>query len=112
MCNHQGIDEYADLLRISASSAGNDHRLGANEAPPAIISIFMGEELQGVLDALEAGTSYKSESKVFEIGVDSLPDFPKDSTDRNRTSPFASPATVSSSVWLVLPTTSAARTLC
>ena len=85
----KGIDEYADLLRISASSAGNDHRLGANEAPPAIISIFMGEELQGVLDALEAGTSYKSESKVFEIGVDALPDFPKDSTDRNRTSPFA-----------------------
>ena len=71
----KGIDEYADL--------------GANEAPPAIISIFMGEELQGVLDALEAGTSYKSESKVFEIGVDALPDFPKDSTDRNRTSPFA-----------------------
>lgn len=85
----KGIDEYADLLRISAASAGNDHRLGANEAPPAIISIFMGEELQGVLDALEAGTSYKSESKVFEIGVDSLPAFPKDSTDRNRTSPFA-----------------------
>ena len=85
----KGIDEYADLLRISASSAGNDHRLGVNEAPPAIISIFMGEELQGVLDALEAGTSYKSESKVFEIGVDALPDFPKDSTDRNRTSPFA-----------------------
>ena len=85
----KGIDEYADLLRISASSAGNDHRLGANEAPPAIISIFMGEELQGVLDALEAGTSYKSESKVFEIGVDALADFPKDSTDRNRTSPFA-----------------------
>ena len=96
----KGIDEYADLLRISASSAGNDHRLGANEAPPAIISIFMGEELQGVLDALEAGTSYKSESKVFEIGVDALPDFPKDSTDRNRTSPF------------VLLITSAARTLC
>ena len=85
----KGIDEYADLLRISASSAGNDHRLGANEAPPAIISIFMSEELQGVLDALEACTSYKSESKVFEIGVDALPDFPKDSTDRNRTSPFA-----------------------
>ncbi len=85
----KGIDEYADLLRISASSAGNDHRLGANEAPPAIISIFMGEELQGVLDALEAGASYKSESKVFEIGVDALPNFPKDSTDRNRTSPFA-----------------------
>ena len=85
----KGVDEYADLLRISAASAANDHRLGANEAPPAIISIFMGEELQSVLDALEAGTSYKSESKVFEIGVDALPDFPKDSTDRNRTSPFA-----------------------
>lgn len=85
----KGIDEYADLLRISASSAGNDHRLGANEAPPAIVSIFMGEELQGVLDALEDDATYKSESKVFAIGVDSLPDFPKDSTDRNRTSPFA-----------------------
>lgn len=108
----KGIDEYADLLRISASSAGNDHRLGANEAPPAIISIFMGEELQGVLDALEAGTSYKSESKVFEIGVDALPDFPKDSTDRNRTSPFAFTGNRFDSVWLVLPTTSAARTLC
>lgn len=85
----KGIDEYADLMRISCSSAGNDHRLGANEAPPAIVSIFMGEELQGVLDALENGTSYKSESKVFEIGVDALPAFPLDSTDRNRTSPFA-----------------------
>lgn len=85
----KGIDEYADLLRLSAASAGNDHRLGANEAPPAIVSIFMGEELQGVLNALEAGTSYKSESKVFEIGVDALPAFPMDSTDRNRTSPFA-----------------------
>ena len=85
----KAVDEYADLLRTSVATPGNDHRLGANEAPPAIISIFMGEELQGVLDALEAGTSYKSESKVFEIGVDALPDFPKDSTDRNRTSPFA-----------------------
>ncbi len=85
----KGIDEYADLLRIGASSAGNDHRLGANEAPPAIISIYMGEEMQAVLDALEKGESYQSESQVFEIGVDALPDFPKDSTDRNRTSPFA-----------------------
>ncbi len=85
----KGIDEYADLLRIGASSAGNDHRLGANEAPPAIISIFMGEEMQGVLDALENGTAYETESYVFEIGVDALPSFPKDSTDRNRTSPFA-----------------------
>ena len=85
----KGVDEYASLLRISASSAGNDHRLGANEAPPAIISIFMGEELQGVLDALENNTTYKSESREFKIGVHALPDFPKDSTDRNRTSPFA-----------------------
>lgn len=85
----KGVDEYADLLRISAASAANDHRLGANEAPPAIISIFMGEELQGVLDALVSGGTYVSESKTFKIGVDALPDFPKDSTDRNRTSPFA-----------------------
>ena len=85
----KGVDEYSTLLRISASSAGNDHRLGANEAPPAIISIFMGEELQGVLDALENNSTYKSESQEFKIGVHALPDFPKDSTDRNRTSPFA-----------------------
>ena len=85
----KGVDEYASMLRISTSSAGNDHRLGANEAPPAIISIFMGEELQGVLDALENNTTYKSESREFKIGVHALPDFPKDSTDRNRTSPFA-----------------------
>ena len=85
----KGVDEYADLLRISAASAANDHRLGANEAPPAIISIFMGEELQGVLDALVSGDTYTSESMTFKIGVDALPDFPKDSTDRNRTSPFA-----------------------
>lgn len=85
----KGVDEYASLLRISAASAGNDHRLGAHEAPPAIISIFMGEELQGVLDALENDSTYKSESQEFSIGVHALPDFPKDSTDRNRTSPFA-----------------------
>ena len=85
----KGVDEYASLLRISASSAGNDHRLGAHEAPPAIISIYMGEELQGVLDALENNSTYKSESQEFKIGVHALPDFPKDSTDRNRTSPFA-----------------------
>ncbi len=85
----KGVDEYASLLRISAASAGNDHRLGAHEAPPAIISIYMGEELQGVLDALETGGTYKSESEEFSIGVHALPDFPKDSTDRNRTSPFA-----------------------
>ncbi|MDD6269090.1 MAG: glutamine synthetase III [Oscillospiraceae bacterium] len=85
----KGVDEYASLLRISAASAGNDHRLGAHEAPPAIISIYMGEELQGVLDALENDSTYKSQSQEFSIGVHALPDFPKDSTDRNRTSPFA-----------------------
>ncbi len=86
----KAVDEYSDLLRLSVASPGNDHRLGANEAPPAIISIFLGEELQAVVDALEAGTEYTSEGKVmFNVGVSSLPDFPKDSTDRNRTSPFA-----------------------
>ncbi|MGN0613945.1 MAG: glutamine synthetase III [Porcipelethomonas sp.] len=86
----KAVDEYAPLLRISAASAGNDHRLGANEAPPAVISIFLGDELQGVLDAIEYGTSVKENSDTtFEIGVDALPNFPKDSTDRNRTSPLA-----------------------
>lgn len=86
----KAVDEYAPLLRLSAASAGNDHRLGANEAPPAIISMFIGDELQGVLDALESGNPYKpNEDKTFEIGVDALPNFPKDTTDRNRTSPFA-----------------------
>ncbi len=86
----KAVDEYAPLLRISASSAGNDHRLGANEAPPAVISIFLGDELQNILDAIETGTSVKENSdKTFEIGVDALPNFPKDSTDRNRTSPLA-----------------------
>ena len=86
----KGVDEYAPLLRISAASAGNDHRLGANEAPPAIISMFVGDELQAILDAIENGTSVAENSdKTFEIGVDALPNFPKDATDRNRTSPFA-----------------------
>ncbi len=86
----KAVDEYAPLLRLSAASAGNAHRLGANEAPPAIISMFIGDELQGVLDALESGKPYKpNEDKTFEIGVDALPNFPKDTTDRNRTSPFA-----------------------
>ena len=86
----KAVDEYAPLLRISAASAGNDHRLGANEAPPAIISMFIGDELQGVLDAIENGTPVAENSdKIFEIGVDALPNFPKDATDRNRTSPFA-----------------------
>ncbi|GBU24129.1 glutamine synthetase [Fibrobacteria bacterium R8-3-H12] len=86
----KAVDKYQDLLRISAASAGNDHRLGANEAPPAIISIFLGDELTAILEALEAGTEYKDKGKnQMEIGVTTLPSFPKDSTDRNRTSPFA-----------------------
>jgi glutamine synthetase len=86
----KAVDKYQDLLRISAASAGNDHRLGANEAPPAIISIFLGDELTAILEALESGAEYKSKEKYqMEIGVTTLPSFPKDSTDRNRTSPFA-----------------------
>jgi len=86
----KAIDEYQDLMRLSAASAANDHRLGANEAPPAIISMFIGDELKEILDAIEAGTAYKGKEKnQMEIGVMVLPNFPKDSTDRNRTSPFA-----------------------
>ncbi len=86
----KGVDEYQDLLRISVASAGNDHRLGANEAPPAIISMFLGDELTGILDAIESGAVYGGiEHKKLETGVHVLPDFNKDTTDRNRTSPFA-----------------------
>ncbi len=86
----KAVDEYADLLRISVASAGNDHRLGANEAPPAIISIFLGDELQQIVDALESGKMItENKDKEFVIGVEALPNFPKDTTDRNRTSPFA-----------------------
>ena len=85
----KGVDEYADLMRLSAASAGNDHRLGADEAPPAIVSMFLGEELGAVLQSIENDEVYKTEAQAFEIGVDALPSFPKDSTDRNRTSPFA-----------------------
>ncbi|MBP0974380.1 MAG: glutamine synthetase III [Oscillospiraceae bacterium] len=85
----KGVDEYADLMRLSAASAGNDHRLGADEAPPAIISMFLGEELDAVLKAIEEDTVYKTQTSAFEIGVNALPSFPMDSTDRNRTSPFA-----------------------
>ena len=86
----KSVDEYSDLLRLSVASPGNDHRLGANEAPPAIISIFLGEELQAVVDALVEGKEYTDAGKqMFNVGVSSLPEFPKDSTDRNRTSPFA-----------------------
>ena len=86
----KAVDEYQDLLRISVASAGNDHRLGANEAPPAIISIFLGDELTAILHAIETGTVYGGTLRVnMEIGVNVLPSFTKDTTDRNRTSPFA-----------------------
>ncbi len=86
----KAVDEYQDLLRISIANAGNDHRLGAAEAPPAIVSMFLGEELQKVLDAIEAGRSYHSKKHLkFDTGVSVLPAFSKDNTDRNRTSPFA-----------------------
>lgn len=86
----KALDDYQELLRVSAASAGNDHRLGASEAPPAIISIFLGEELTAILDAIETGKCYQDKEKDFmEIGASVLPHFQKDSTDRNRTSPFA-----------------------
>ena len=86
----KAVDEYQDLLRISVASAGNDHRLGANEAPPAIVSMFLGDELTEILEAIESKSSYSKREKVeMQIGVDVLPHFPKDTTDRNRTSPFA-----------------------
>jgi glutamine synthetase len=86
----KAVDEYQDILRVSVASAANDHRLGANEAPPAIVSIFLGEELTEILEAIDAGTGYKNKEKqAMEIGVSVLPHFPKDTTDRNRTSPFA-----------------------
>ncbi len=86
----KAVDEYQDLLRISVASAGNDHRLGANEAPPAIISIYLGEELDEILSAIENGAEYSAKKKTeLKIGVSVLPTIPKDSTDRNRTSPFA-----------------------
>ena len=86
----KAVDEYQDLMRISVASAGNDHRLGANEAPPAVISMFLGEELTGVLEAIEQGAAYDAREKVLmKIGVHTLPRFSRDTTDRNRTSPFA-----------------------
>lgn len=84
------VDEYQDLLRVSVASAGNDHRLGAHEAPPAIISIFLGEELTEILKSVEQGVLYTGKKRVpMEVGATVLPHFPKDATDRNRTSPFA-----------------------
>ena len=86
----KAVDEYQDLLRISVASAGNDHRLGANEAPPAIVSMFLGDELSAILDALERDEKYTGKEKEqMRVGVHVLPKFPKDTTDRNRTSPFA-----------------------
>jgi glutamine synthetase len=86
----RAVDEYADLLRISAASPGNDHRLGANEAPPAIISIFLGDQLTGILEQIAAGKTASCETDdILCLGTSSLPDLFKDSTDRNRTSPFA-----------------------
>ncbi len=86
----KAVDDYQDLLRVSVASAGNDHRLGANEAPPAILSIFLGDQLTGILNAIANGTAYNgSIAEDMTIGVNVLPRFPKDLTDRNRTSPFA-----------------------
>ncbi len=86
----KGVDEYQDLLRLSVASAGNDHRLGANEAPPAITSIYLGDELTAILEAIEQGKEYvENTNRKLELGVSALPPISKDSTDRNRTSPFA-----------------------
>ena len=86
----KAVDEYQDMLRVSVASAGNDHRLGANEAPPAVVSMFLGTELTEVLEAIEKDQPYGSKEKeILKIGVHTLPKFPKDATDRNRTSPFA-----------------------
>ncbi len=86
----KAVDEYQDLLRLAVATAGNDHRLGANEAPPAVISIFLGDELSAVLEAIETDSPYAgTEKKTLKLGVDSLPRFMRDTTDRNRTSPFA-----------------------
>ena len=86
----KAVDEYQDLLRLSVASAGNDHRLGGHEAPPAIVSMYLGEELENILSAIETGTTYSAKKKgELKIGVSVLPPIPKDTTDRNRTSPFA-----------------------
>ena len=86
----RAVDDYQDLLRISVATAGNDHRLGANEAPPAVVSVFLGDELTAILESIEKGTPYSAAEKTtMKLGVDVLPKFPRDTTDRNRTSPFA-----------------------
>jgi glutamine synthetase len=85
----KAVDEYQDLLRISVASAANDHRLGAHEAPPAIVSMFLGDELTNIIEAIANGNTYQSEKVEVEVGLKTLPHFPRDTTDRNRTSPFA-----------------------
>ena len=86
----KAVDDYQDLLRLSVATAGNDHRLGANEAPPAVVSVFLGEELTAILDAIENDKPYSGTQKTtMKLGVDVLPRFARDNTDRNRTSPFA-----------------------
>ena len=85
----KAVDEYQDLIRISVSSAGNDHRLGGHEAPPAIISMFLGDELSGILESIVNDTVFDQDRQSIQIGVHTIPSFPKDNTDRNRTSPFA-----------------------
>ena len=84
----QAVDDYQDLLRLSVATAGNDHRLGANEAPPAVVSMFLGDELTGILDSIEKEEPYSAAEKtVMKLGVHVLPKFIRDTTDRNRTSP-------------------------
>ena len=86
----KAVDEYQGMMRVSVASAGNDHRLGGGEAPPAIVSIFLGDELEAILESIETGSTYKDAKAVkMQLGVDIIPAFPKDNTDRNRTSPFA-----------------------
>ena len=86
----KAVDEYQGMMRVSVASAGNDHRLGGGEAPPAIVSIFLGDELEAILESIETGSAYKDAKAVkMQLGVDIIPAFPKDNTDRNRTSPFA-----------------------
>ena len=86
----KGVDDYQEMLRCTVASAGNDHRLGANEAPPAVVSVVLGSELNAVLESMEKGTVYKGQQESsLEVGVDALPHIPQDTTDRNRTSPFA-----------------------
>ena len=103
----KAVDDYQELLRVSVAHAGNDHRLGANEAPPAIISVFIGEELNTIVDSIIDGTAYKGKKKtMMDLGIPTVPVFRKDTTDRNRTSPWHLRVTNSSSVCPDPPRTS------